>query len=507
MVLAGLAACGGEEASPLPRRAVTVDVSTETAVAEVDPRFLSFAVDTAQALGGPFWSNSGAKGAVGDLVRPPMDFSDPALQARIEPLTPSFIRIGGSAADTVYYDLGTSPVTEPPEPFELVLTAPLWARLMDLVGALDLELLWTLNAGPGTRDDAKAWQDAQSRALLQHAADRGDRVAVWELGNEINGFPFVLGLSEKVEPQQYAADVALARAMVDELQPNSLLAGPSSAYWPLGGEINPILPEFMPLAGKDLDVVTWHYYPQQSERCPLRELPATAEMPLDPLLLDNADKWSAEVEGYRDAHAPDVPVWLGETGGAQCGGQSGVSDRFVGGFWWLDQLGLLARRGTPIVIRQSLTDASYGLLDGEDLSARPDYFNAVLHKRLMGTRVLDVVASDPSQAKLRAYAHCTAPTAQGYTEGAVTLLVLNLSQTHVAELTDLGFPRDGALWWHLDADGLESRRMRLNGRELAMQGDALPDLSGDPLPDGPLSLAPPSYAFVVLPAANAAACL
>jgi heparanase 1 len=55
----------------------------------------------------------------------------------------------------------------------------------------------------------------------------------------------------------------------------------------------------------------------------------------------------------------------GETGSAYGGGAPRLSDRYVAGFLWLDKLGMAARLGVDIVVRQSLSGANYGLLDPE----------------------------------------------------------------------------------------------------------------------------------------------
>jgi hypothetical protein len=267
------------------------------------------------------------------------------------------------------------------------------------------------------------------------------------------------------------------------------------------GEFAPLTEPFVARA-PPLDVVTWHYYPLQSSRCPVAVRRATAAANLDPDVLDEVNQWAAQVEAARDAHQPSAQVWLGESGNAQCGGEPGVSDAFAGAFWWLDQLGQLARRGQAVTVRQTLVGATYGLLEASSLDPNPDYWIALLHKRLMGTTVLGTTSD---HRRLRVYAHC----ARGR-PGAIVLMLANLDPDRGAIIELSGLERSSALeLYRLTADGLSARAVRLNGVPLAATSGQLPELvaaegaTGDPARIG---LAAASLAFAVLPDARAPAC-
>ncbi len=458
--------------TPPPAGSVIVDVATANPLARVDARFLSFAVDSSQVAGGKWWSEDlTSQGGTGSVKVPPFDFSRPRLRALAAPLAPAFLRIGGSEADRIFYDLSQTPVTEAPAPYQLVLTHAIWDGLAGFARDLGLTVFFTLNAGPGPRDAAKRWVADNARELVRYAAGRADPVGAWELGNEINAFPLIHGLDYQLTGAAYAADLRTARTMLDAEAPGARLAAPSSAYWPVVGEPNPVMADTLREGGDVLDVITWHYYPQQSERCPVASRPAGVDVMLDPAALDEVDTWAADVEKDRDASAPGKPVWLGETGNAQCGGEPGVSDRFAGTFWWVDQLGRLARRGQPVVVRQTLSGSDYGLLDDTTLTPRPDYWASVLWKRLMGTVVLDASAD---AALVRAYAHCAVAGAD-VPAGAVSLAVLNLSINAVTvSVAGTGRRVDA---WVLTAEGLDAREVRLGGTVLAAAADgSLPDL-------------------------------
>jgi heparanase 1 len=486
---------------------VTVTLDTTLAVATVDPRFLSVAVDTSQVVGGHWWSEADTTGTVGKELATPFDFSRPRLARLARALAPALLRIGGSEADVVEYDLSSAPPALATAPFQFRFTRAEWDTIDAFARAVGFDLFFTLNAGPGCRDADEQWLPSCVRPWVEHAVGLGSPVRVWELGNEINAFLAIHGAGNVVSGKQYAADLAALRALLDQVDPATPAGGPSSAFWPVVGEMAPVLAKFLGAGGgTSLGVLTWHYYPQQSDRCVAAVRRAEPYTMLDPAALAEVDRWAGQVEGLRDQYAPGVPVWLGETGHAQCGGQRGVSDRFVSSFWWLDELGRMARRGQPVVVRQALSGGDYGLMDDATLTPRSDYWVSVLWKRLMGTTVLGAVVDEPL---VPAYAHCTAAAAAA-PPGSMTVVLLNLDReaARTVVLADVPGPLEVYL---VDAADLLSPTIRLNGVELEVAPDGtLPGLSPVELARAAgqawVRLPPASLAFVQVPAAAAPAC-
>jgi heparanase len=486
-----------------PDGAVQLSVDPTTLAAVVDPRYLSLAIDASQVVGGHWWSaGEGSTGGVGAGLTEPYDFTRPRLRRMAAPLAPAILRVGGSEADVLYYDMAAQPVAQAPEPFEFVFTRAHWDAIQAFTGQLGFDLMFTLNAGPSARDVDGAWTSEHARRLLGYARDQGSPVAAWELGNEINGYVVFHGPEHMVTGAQYAADLGVLAELVADEGLEAPVMGPSSAYWPELGEMAPVMPDFMAAGAGGADVITWHYYPQQSQRCPMASRPAAPEVMLDPANLDEVALWAAQVEALRDAHAPGTPIWLGETGNAQCGGAAGVSDRFAGSFWWLDQLGLLAARGTPIVVRQTLSGADYGLIEDETLRPNPDYFMSLLWKALMGARVLAVARPDDAPDHLRAYAHCTPGV-----DGGVTWLLLNLDASEALTVATPPFtdaPREVYL---LTAEALTSRELSLNDQGLEVAEDGTPPALTPTRTERPdLELPPRTIAFWAVPGASVPAC-
>lgn len=482
---------------------VTLDL--ERPLAEVSERYLSFSIDTSQVVGGKWWNPQAdrVEWSSGTVPAPVFDFTRPKLNLLTEALAPAYLRIGGSEADKVYYDLEAGPGAHPsvPEGYESVFNRGQWDAIHAFASRNDLNVVCTLNAGPAARDRAGRWQGDNAAEFLAYTARQGYPVAVWELGNEVNISFAVHGLSAQVSVEQYAQDLEAVRRLVGRYTPSARLAGQGSAYWPVLGEpfgaVFGFLPGYLKQAGHLVDLITWHYYPQQSRRGPVASRRAHPSRLLDPNNLDEAGHWARKINRWRDEYAPGRPVWLGETGNAQFGGEPGLSDVYLGGLWWLDQLGLLACQGHQVVVRQSLTGMDYGLLDEDTLEPRSDYWNSLLWKRLMGRRVCAAQATGDGMDRLRVYAH--APSSGD--AASVTILAINLDPQRDAILSFPQFEGRAHERYALTAPEVLGRTVLLNGVQLGLvDGRTLPEIraqcqQGAGLPT--VTIHPLSYTFVV----------
>jgi len=514
LVGAALGLVYGSPPEPPPATGAPVSLRIELtrAQATVDERFLSFALDTSQIAGGHWWGKAADRVEVGrgSGRTEPMNLSRPRFDALARELAPAYLRIGGTEADHVYYS--PEAPDKLPDGYELAFTHAHWDATADFAKRSGLELFFTANAGPGPRDDSGAWSAQNLAGLLEHARRRGDRVPVWELGNEVNAYWFTHGVRHHVSGEQYAADLRRFSDAVKRAQPDARIVGPAGFLWPVMGE--PLAAQLgiyeqmlQAGGGETLDAITWHFYPQQSRRCPMATRRAAPDVMLNPVSLDEYHRWADYLSELRDRLAPGTPLWLGETGNAQCGGEPGVSDRFASSLWWLDQLGASASRGEQVVVRQTLAGSHYGLIEDESLEPRPDYFTSVMHKRLMGTRVLSTETRGENPY-VRSYAHCT-PERFGAPAGAVTLLAINVDTEHSAEIRiEEALLGSTARLFQVTAPALDSAEIRLNGRRLEVDasGRLGPLEPAEHRSAEPLRLSPASAAFVVFPDAQAPVC-
>jgi heparanase len=158
-------------------------------------------------------------------------------------------------------------------------------------------------------------------------------------------------------------------------------------------------------------------------------------------------------------------------------------------------LGRLAKQGVQVVIHNTLASSDYGLLDQKTLKPRPNYWGALLWRRLMGTTVLDSGVEIAEGQHV--YAHCLrgAP-------GGVTLLVINNSPTETVMKMPLESKR-----YTLSAEPLRSGDVDLNGAALKIDdsGD-LPTIEGAATAAGSVSFAPGTITFLAIERSGNIAC-
>lgn len=246
------------------------------------------------------------------------------------------------------------------------------------------------------------------------------------------------------------------------------------------------------------DGFSYHFYGAASiRRASMGEgAQTTAGAALSEEWLARADRSYAFYGGLRDRFEPGRPAWVTEIADAACGGSPWAAT-FLDSFRFLDQAARLAKQGLQVAFHNTLAASEYGLLDQSTFAPRPNYWVALLWRRLMGPVVLD---AGPSRPGLHLYAHCLRRR-----PGGVALLAINTSRTQPASVA-LPMPAER---YTLAAAGreLEDAHVRLNGDELALEADdGLPSLQGSAVPSGPVALAPATITFLTVADAGNGGC-
>lgn len=455
--------------------------------------FVSASIDTSLIVGGYWWEGgSGSKRGLGTERIEPLNLAEPTLIYLARQLGLGYLRIGGTEADRLYYRIKKKKKNRLPEGYGYALDYRRWKQINRFCAAIGTCFFMTLNAGPGSRGKDAEWKRKNARSLIRRSSRRHKSAAVWELGNEVNAYLLFHGLKNYISPRRYASDIAELHRIVRKEKAGKV-AGPATALWPLVGEFPPFLRPFLKTMNAPLDILTWHYYPQQSSRCPVASRRARPHTLLNPHRLDELGKYARRVSMLAESYVPNAEVWLGETGHAQCGGEPGISDRFVSSLWWLDSLGQLALSGHRQVVRQALVGGDYGLLDQGSFEPRPDYWATLLWNKNMGRDVYQV--GGIGTPKVRFYLH-------GHIElkGAFTLLVLNLDPRRSARVRLPGNLPPVRRELLVTAEDLLSDAPLLNSKSLKLQKDgSLPELGAKPCKAAhEIEMPPGSWGFFIL---------
>ena len=119
---------------------------------------------------------------------------------------------------------------------------------------------------------------------------------------------------------------------------------------------------------------------------------------------------------------------------------------------------------------------------------RPNYFAVLLWQQLMGTTVYN------SKIAIQEGAHVFCHSRKDGQEGCVYLVINNARD----KATTVDLPKEAVAYALNGRDGIRSRVMTLNGRDLVLgENDELPDLSGETV-SGTVEVAPGSCTFFVL---------
>jgi Glycosyl hydrolase family 79, N-terminal domain len=476
----------------------SIHPATMPRIAEVDARFQSYNVEMVEVTGGKFWrpyaSRESAAPPGQDLYadRPPTDLANARLRMLASALSPAYVRVSGTWANSAYFADYDSPLSEPPAGFASVLSRTRWHAVIDFARAVDAEIVTSFAVSSGTRTQAGIWSTDQARRLLAYTRSLHANIAAAEFMNEPN-LAAQNGAPAGYDAKAYGRDFKIFRAFIRQTSPKTLVVGPSSTgETPSGSDSRMRTSDLLAASGRGLDVFSFHHYATLSQRCGGRDKP---EDILSDEWLSRTDRALAFYSALRDRFEPGTPLWLTETADAACGGNPWDAT-FADTFRYLDQLGRLARVRVQVVMHNTLAASDYGLLDEKTFDPRPDYWAALLWHRLMGRIVLDPKL--PAQPDLHVYAHCHPKN-----PGGVSILVINLSRdaSHAfrlpiaSERTTLHAPR------------LESKTVELNGKALALDDDdALPDMAGTSTSAGVVTFAPTTITFLAMPKAANRAC-
>jgi len=492
-----------------------------TRVGSVDERYQSYNIEMLEVTGGMFWKPYGQAsserlagapdrsgvpaGMDANLYeyRPPVDLSNGRLRKLAAALGPAYVRVSGTWANTMYFADSDPAPSSPPSGFNGVLSRERWKGVVDFAAATDARIVTSVAISPGTRDSAGVWMPGQARGFLDYTRSIGGDIAAAEFMNEPT-MATMGGAPKGYDAEAFGRDFKLFASFGRQAASGMRVLGPGSvgettapnAMIHYGSQGVIATSDMLRRMGTDIDAFSYHHYGAASQRCAgTAGMPQTsADAALSEEWLARTDQTLAFYRNLRDEFDPGKPMWLTETADAACGGNRWAST-FLDTFRYLDQLGRLAKQGVQVVIHNTLAASDYGLLDQKTFEPRPNYWAALLWRRLMGTTVLDPGVEIAEGRHV--YAHCLRGSS-----GGVTLLVINNSPTEAAIEVPLESRR-----YTLSAVPLQNGDVELNGAALKVDGGGnLPPIEGAPTAAGSVSFAPGTITFLAIGRSGNSAC-
>src|SRR5580700_10748612 len=184
---------------------VSLDPVKMARIGTVDERFQSYNIEMVEVIGGRFWKPYGSTtneskaqdsasqagfapaGIDPNLYqfRAPIDLSNPRLRKLAAALSPAYVRVSGTWANSAYFqDSENAALANAPSGFSGVLTRREWKGVIDFSHVVNAEIVTSVATGPGPRDPQGAWTSEQARELFEYTRFVGGRIAASEFMNE-----------------------------------------------------------------------------------------------------------------------------------------------------------------------------------------------------------------------------------------------------------------------------------------------------------------------------------
>ena len=495
---------------------ITLNPAALIPLREVDERLMSYNVEMTEVTGGTFWKAYTPGQIDGTEQFPPIcsvaemanlmqwydpiDTTNPRLIKLAKEFGPVWVRVSGTWATKTYYDFDGKGM---PEGYQSAMTRQQWVNLINFVDAVGAKLLISMANCEGLHHAEEPWNPSEAEKIFALSTELGHPIDAVEFTNEPNilqttGFPV------NYTAEHFRRDQDLFYKWVRENYPKTLIVGPCTidAMNGAGDEdksaagvgaafgVTLTTDELLEGCTEKMDVFSYHYYNGISERLAsvMPQMHWQPDQTLSEAYLAMAGKCARYAAVSRDKYVPGGQMWVTESGDAGGGGNTWGST-FMDVFRTLNELGEFATVTDGVIFHNTLASSDYGFLKHGTFEPRPNYFAVLLWNRLMGKTVY------ATGEALREGAHVFAHSRKDGKDG-VAYLVINNSKT---DSTTLELPSDAVVYTLTGKDGLRSRVMQLNGRDLVLgENDERPCLCGAEVQTGALELPASSCSFIVL---------
>jgi heparanase 1 len=424
----------------------------------------------------------------------------------VKSLGPGVLRVGGITCDFIQYVLPNQKNTPENTPektpekrnvmqywpdFNQDLTISGFEALVEFANATNHLLLFSLNEIQGRNCHFNGqicegtWNTSNVQEFLTYLRDKKiGGIYGFELGNEMTTY------AHHITIQQNVQDYNTLNNIFTQIWPDKANRPP--IYGPSIDFCDGNVATFLQGTKQFLTGFTYHTYPGQAGDKLTTQLLDINWLKNNIVLQDLHAHSEICLQSWEQIGKPvGMEIWITETSSAYTGIE-GVLNAFYNGFWYLCSLGQYALTGVRRHSRWILEGGdqfTFVNVSQSTYSVLPDYWIAVLYKKLVGTKVLKAT-SDFNQSLV--YAYC------GKNSMAVTLTVVNPASVAVP-LVLSGLSSLQREEYMLTAQSLSTKVPMLNGKDLYINSDGtLPPMNGVSASGQPI-LPPHSYGFLVFP--------
>jgi hypothetical protein len=373
------------------------------------------------------------------------------------------IRIGGNTADYATYSASRSPASVAEGKGSSVVNDTVLRDLGGFLAATGWHLIWALNLGSGTVENAVD----EARAVTQAV---GKHLLALEIGNEPDLFSHNPHRHRSYSYNDYSSEFRRYREALQKALPGIPFAAPDAATatdW---------VTRFATDERANIELLTEHYY-RDGARNPTSTIDELLHP--DPKLATMLQQLKAA------SYASGLPYRICETNSFYGGGKPGVSDTFASALWVLDFMFTLASAGCAGVNMETgvnqLGFISHYSPIGDDEHGHywgaPEYYGMLAFAQA-GVGRMVACSMDTDGKNISAYA--TQPDSK-----RLTLTVINKEPVYDADVVikhEVLRTLKSAQLLRLSAPGLESKSGVTLGDAAVSATGAWHSTSGKPVP-------------------------
>ncbi len=311
---------------------------------------------------------------------------DPSKPANLQKGLPTPDNIRDSdKANPAAFGMAVGPDTGHKAPAPVNISPQAVRHLRDFLDLCGWKLIYGLNMGTGTAEDA-----ADQAAKVMDAV--GSKLIAFQLCNEPDLF-FRNGIRKSdYDFKQFAVEWQHFFETIRARLPNAPFAGPDTAY------NNQWLVPFAKQFKNESVFLSQHYYAEGP--------PTDPSMTIERLLKPNP-RLEAEFEGMKKTmHESGLPFRMAETNSCYQGGKPGVSDTFASALWGADLMYQLASAAGAGINFHGGGDGWYTPIAGtpeKGFMARPIYYGMLLFAQAGPGRLVESKLDSQTAPLLTAY--------------------------------------------------------------------------------------------------------